>query len=163
MKRFIVLLAVYLTALPILAADDIGAKQQFAQKAYMSNMFEIEAAKIEISMGRAVDAKQFAQDMLRDHSRAAPPLADAAKRDGVTVLQVLDAEHQQKLAAIRHSDPTNLDQAYISTQVTVHQQAYEMFLAYAKDGPDGALKNFATRLLPDLHMHLTRVQGMANK
>jgi len=163
MKRLIFSLTACLLSMPVSAADDVGAKQDFAQKASMSNMFEIEAAKIEISKGRAVDAKQFAQDMLRDHGRAAPPLAEAAKGDGVTVSQSLDAEHQQKLDALRDSDAANLDQAYLSTQVTAHQQVYQLFEGYSKEGPDGPLKIAAAKMLPDLHMHLTRVQGMANK
>ncbi|EJB01785.1 putative outer membrane protein [Rhizobium leguminosarum bv. trifolii WSM597] len=163
MKRLILSTAACLISMPISAADDAGAKQDFAQKASMSNMFEIEAAKIEISKGRAVDAKQFAQDMLRDYGRAVAPLADAAKNDGVTVSQSLDVAHQQKLDALRNSDAANLDQAYLSTQVIAHQQAYEIFKAYSKEGPDGSLKNTAAKMLPDLHMHLTRVQGMANK
>ena len=129
----------------------------------MSNIFEIEAAKIEISQGRAVAAKQFAQDMLRDHGRAAGLLSAAARNDGVTVSQSLDAQHQQKIDALKNSDPANLDQAYLSTQVTAHQQTYELFVAYAKEGPDGPLKNAGVTMLPDLHMHLTRVQGISNK
>ena len=85
MKRLALSLVVCLIALPVCAADEEGAKQDFAQKAAMSNMFEIEAAKIEISQGRAVAAKQFAQDMLRDHGRAAGLLSAAARNDGVTV------------------------------------------------------------------------------
>ncbi|KAA0687374.1 DUF4142 domain-containing protein [Neorhizobium sp. P12A] len=163
MKALHLGLAVCLIALPARAADDAGAKQEFAQKASVSNLFEIEAAKIEIANGKAVDAKQFAQDMLRDHVKAALPLAEAANDDGVTVSQSLDAEYQQKLEALRMSDAVNVDQAYLSTQVTAHQQAYELFQAYSKDGPDGSLKHAASNMLPDLHMHLTRVQGIANK
>ncbi|WP_112437326.1 DUF4142 domain-containing protein [Rhizobium sp.] len=163
MKLVIFSLAACLISMPVSAADDVGAKQDFAQKASMSNMFEIEAAKIEIAQGRAADAKQFAQDMLRDHSRAVAPLAEAARSDGVSISQSFDKEHQQKLDALRNSDAANLDQAYLSTQVTAHQQTYQLFEAYSKEGPDGPLKNAAAKMLPDLHMHLTRVQGMANK
>jgi putative membrane protein len=156
-------LLVCMIAFPAWAADDSAAKQAFAEKASTSNTFEIEAAKIEIAKGKATDARQFAQDMLKDHGKAAPLLVDAAKQDGVTVPTSLDADHQQKLEALKQSDAANLDQAYLSTQVTAHQQAYQLFQSYSKSGPDGQLKNTATKLLPDLHMHLTRVQGMANK
>ncbi len=64
MKRLALSLVVCLITLPVRAGDGEGAKQDFAQKAAVSNIFEIEAAKIEISQGRAVAAKQFAQDML---------------------------------------------------------------------------------------------------
>jgi putative membrane protein len=129
----------------------------------MSNMFEIEAAKIESAKGKANDAKQFAQDMLRDHGKGAPLLSDAAKQDGVALPAALDDEHTQKLTALEQSDPSNMDQAYLSTQVTAHQQAVELFEAYSKKGPDGQLKRSAEKILPDLHMHLIRVRALTSK
>jgi putative membrane protein len=107
-----------LTSLFGAAADD-GAKQHatdFATKAAMSNLFEIEAAKIELTKGDANDAKQFAQDMLTDHGKAGPLLSDAAKQDGVELPVVLDKERAEKLEALQNSDAANLDQAYLSTQ-----------------------------------------------
>ncbi|MGZ2504548.1 putative outer membrane protein [Rhizobium beringeri] len=73
---------VCLTALYASAADDAAKRRatDFTARAAMSNMFEIEAAKIEISGGKADDAKQFARDMIRDHCKAGPLLGTAAKR-----------------------------------------------------------------------------------
>jgi putative membrane protein len=76
---------------------------------------------------------------------------------------VLDVEHQQKVESLQNSDPANFDQAYLSAQVTAHQDAFALFEAYAKDGPEGRLKNTASKILTDLHMHLTRVQGLTSK
>jgi putative membrane protein len=163
MRPLQLVLIACLVAAPAWGVDDTAAKQQFAEKASMANMFEIEAAKIEIANGRAIDAKQFARDMLRDHGKVGPLLTDAAKQDGVTISGSLDAEYQQKLEALRKSDVSNLDQAYLSTQVTAHQQTYELVKAYSRVGPAGNLKNTAAKILPDLNMHLTRVQGIANK
>ncbi len=165
MKVAAIVFTLCVTTLPALAADD-GAKQHardFATKAAISNMFEVEAGKIEIAKGRADDAKQFAQDMVKDHGKAATMLHDAAAQDGVALPDALDDEHKQKLAALQQSDPSNLDQAYLSTQLTAHQQAVELFDAYSKKGPDGQLKRSAEKLLPDLRMHLTRVQALTSK
>jgi putative membrane protein len=52
MKRLALSLVVCLITLPVRAGDGEGAKQDFAQKAAVSNIFEIEAAKTEISQGR---------------------------------------------------------------------------------------------------------------
>ena len=154
-----------LSAFSVLGADDPAKLHaiDFATKAAMSNLFEIEAAKIEVVKGEASDAKQFAEDMLKDHGKALPLLADAAKQDGIEAPVALDAEYSQKLAALKQSDETNLDRAYLSTQVTAHQQAVELFTNYSKEGPDGQLKNAAAKIVPDLRMHLTRVQGLISK
>ncbi len=165
MKTALVAALLCMTSLPAFAADDTARQHatDFATKAAMSNMFEIEAAKIEIAKGKAQDAKQFAQDMLKDHSKAGPLLADAAKQDGIGLPTALDAEHVQKLTALQQSDAANLDQAYLSTQVTAHEEALELFNKYSKEGPDGQLKRTAAKILPDVHMHMTRVRGLTSK
>jgi putative membrane protein len=165
MKTLFASALLLLSASSVLAADD-AAKQHaadFATRAAMSNLFEIEAAKVEVANGKASDAKQFAEDMLKDHGKAGPFLADAARQDGIEVPTVLDAEHSEKLNALQRSDAANLDQAYLSTQVAAHQEAVELFSNYSKEGPDGQLKNIAAKILPDLRMHLTRIQGLTSK
>ncbi|NKM14574.1 DUF4142 domain-containing protein [Rhizobium laguerreae] len=152
-------------AAPALAADDAARQKamEFATRAAMSNMFELKAAEVEVAKGAAEDAKQFAGDMLKDHGRAGPILADAAKEDGVQLPAALDDEYRKKLEALQQSDPQNLDQAYLSTQVTAHQEAVALFSDYSKNGPDGALKRASQKILPDLRMHLTRIEGLTSK
>ncbi|NLR97236.1 DUF4142 domain-containing protein [Rhizobium sp. P38BS-XIX] len=146
-------------------AEDAGRAKSidFAAKVSMANMFEIEAAKVELAKGKADDARQFARDMLKDHEKAALLLIEAAKEDGIPFPTSLDAEHQQKVKALQDSDPANLDQAYLSTQLTVHQDALTLFESFSKSGPDGQLRNVAGKIVPDLHMHLTRVEGLTSK
>jgi len=42
----------------------------------------------------------------------------------------------EKLDALRASDAANLDLACLSTQMIAHQQTFEMFEAYQRDGPE---------------------------
>ncbi|MBW9052463.1 DUF4142 domain-containing protein [Rhizobium mesosinicum] len=165
MKIFLASALFLMTCMPAIAADDAATQHatDFATKAALSNMFEIEVAKIELSKGKAVDAKEFARDMLRDHERAGPLLAEAAKQDGIPTPAELDSQRRRKVEALQTADPENLDQAYLSTQVTAHQEAVALFDQFVKEGPDGQLKKTAAKILPDLHMHLTRVQAIAGK
>ncbi len=165
MKIVLASLLACLAAFSATAADN-AAKQHatdFAAKAAMSNMFEIEAANIEVASGKADDAKQFAHDMIRDHGKAGSALSDAAQKDGIELPAALDAEFTSKLAALRQSDAADLDQAYLSTQVAAHEQAVNLFESYSKQGPDGQLKRTAAKILPDLRMHLTRIRGLTSK
>ncbi|MBX4896958.1 DUF4142 domain-containing protein [Rhizobium bangladeshense] len=155
----------FLLAAPAFATD--GAARQkatdFATRAALTNMFEVEAAKIELAKGKAEEAKQFASDMLKDHERAGSTLADAAKEDGIALPAALADEHNKKLEALSQSDQENLDQAYLSTQLTAHQEAVALFADYSQNGPDGALKRASQKILPDLRMHLTKIQGLTSK
>ncbi|MGZ2432981.1 putative membrane protein [Rhizobium redzepovicii] len=165
MKTALASLLFCLTAFSTTAAENASKQQatDFASKAAMSNLFEMEAAKIEIASGKADDAIQFAQDMIKDHGKAGPALNDAAKQDGIELPAALDAEYTAKLTALRQSDAANLDQAYLSTQVTAHEEAVTLFESYSKQGPDGQLKRTAAKILPDLRMHLTRIRGLTSK
>jgi len=99
----------------------------------------------------------------RTYGKAGPELEAAAKADGVTVPTSIDADSKKKVDALASADSANLDQAYLSTQLTAHQDAVKLFEQYSKSGPDGQLKNTAGKILPDLRMHLVRVQGLTSK
>jgi putative membrane protein len=146
-------------------ADDLVKQkaQDFATKAVIANMFEVEAADVEVKNGKDGKAVKFATDMLNDHGKAGPELKAAAKQDGVAVPAVLDADYKAKIDALKASDTTNLDQAYLSTQLTAHQDSVALFEGYANSGPEGHLRNVASRILPDLRAHLVRVQGLTSK
>lgn len=159
-----IVIAVTLAGTACFAAEQPKqAAQEFATKAASANMFEIEAAKVEAAKGKDGPAKQFAADMLKDHRKAGPELEAAAQADGITVPTSIDAESKKKVDALASADSANLDQAYLSTQLTAHQAAVKLFEEYSKSGPDGQLKNTAGKILPDLRMHLVRVQGLTSK
>lgn len=165
MKTVAAFCAFAFLSFPAIAAED-QAKQHatdFAAKAAMSNTFEIQAAKIELSKGKASEAKGFAQMMLDDHGRAGPQLEAAAKADGIPLPAALNEEHKNKLMALEQSDSANLDQAYLSTQVSAHQEAVTLFEEYSAKGPAGNLKEAAAKLVPDLKKHLKHVQELTAK
>jgi putative membrane protein len=71
-----------LVPMPCTAAAAEMQPQEFATKAAISDMFEIEAAKIEIQNGKSEKIKAFAEEMVKDHSGSTHNLMDAAARTG---------------------------------------------------------------------------------
>lgn len=142
------------------AQGDIPTPQAFAQKAALSNTFEIEAAKLVLDRGRDPAAKTFAADMISDHERAGVALANAAGEEHVQLAAGLDDEHFQKLEALKSSSDKDFDQAYLSTQVSAHEDAVRLFENYAKNSPGGPLKSFAEKTLGTLRTHNVRVHGL---
>jgi putative membrane protein len=146
---------------PTLAQD--GAAQKFAQDAAMSNRFEVEAAKIALDVGRDQSAKDFAQDMLDDHSRSLAELEKAAEAEKVSLPTEQDAGTKEKLQALRDASANDFDQAYLSTQVAAHEDAVHLYDTYAKGGPEGALKNYASRTVGTLRTHNVRIHGLTHQ
>lgn len=61
-----------------------NGKEAFAQAAALANMFEIEAAKLAIERGKDEPAKQFARDMVLNHTKVGVDLEAAAREDQPT-------------------------------------------------------------------------------
>lgn len=151
----------WVMTVPVMAQD--GAKSSFAQMAANSNRFEVEAARIALEKGRDQSAKDFAKDMLHDHTKSMEDLEQAAKNEGIALPSALDAEHMTKLEALNQAAESDFDQAYLSTQVAAHEDTVRLFMTYSQDGPDGALKNYATQSVGTLRTHNIRIHGLANQ
>ena len=161
--RLIVALGFAMASGACFAQGDVPAPQAFAQKAALSNIFEIEAAKLALERGKDPSAKMFAADMIADHQQAGIALANAAGQEHVQLPAALDAEHSQKLEALKSSSDKDFDQAYLSTQVTAHEEAVSLFADYAKSSPSGALKSFAEKTLGTLRTHNVRIHGLTKE
>jgi putative membrane protein len=151
---------VALASMPAGAQQD--AKQVFVQKATFSNLFEIEAAKLTIERGKDDSAKQFARDMVMDHTKAQADLASAAAKENIRLPTGLDDEGSKKLAALKSAPDSDFDQAYLSTQVAAHEEAVSLFAAFAKNGPDGPIKNFAASTIGTLRTHTIKAHGLTD-
>jgi putative membrane protein len=133
--------------------------QAFAERAAQSDKFEMEAAKLVLEKGKSDEVKTFAGDMVKDHGRSTHGLHEAAAKDGVKLPADMGPELSKKLESLKPLTGPALDAAYVSTQVSVHTDAVELFDKYSKDGQAGALKTFAQQTYPTIRMHLVRVRN----
>ncbi len=134
--------------------------QGFARQVAISNLFELKAAELARQRGRGKQVLDFAERMRADHARAGKELAEAARKDGVQLADTLDKESEEKLAALSALQGGDFDPAYLSSQVTAHESAVELFRNYAEHGQAGALKAFAEATYPTLRTHLIQVQSL---
>lgn len=135
--------------------------QKFVNKAAITNMFEVKAAKLVERKDTQKRDRVFARRMIRDHSKAEDALARLVTSGAVKAqlpVQV-DAAHQKKLDKLHKLSGKRLDKAYDKMQKAGHKQAVAMFRQYAQTGSSPALRQWAKKTLPVLKEHL----GMAKK
>lgn len=160
MKPTMIALSIVLIFSPVssvLAANT--SPERFVQKAGQSDMFEIEAAKLVLAEGKSDEVKAFAKDMVKDHGKSTQGLHDAAAKEGIALPSSIGPELSKKMDSLKPLKGPALDAAYVSTQVSVHTAAVELFENYSKDGRGGALKSFAQQTYPTIRMHLIRVRN----
>lgn len=144
------------------AATAVTDPQQFAEKATISNMFEIESSKVALEKTTGEEAKAFAQHMIDDHTKAGEEMKAAADAQGnITLPTALDAEHESKVDQLKGLSGEQFDGEYLSMQLAAHEDAVALFDGYSKNGTEGELKAFAQKTLPTLQSHLADVETIA--
>jgi putative membrane protein len=132
----------------------------FIKEAAISDMLEIEAAKIAQQKGNA-DEKTFAGQMITDHTKTSSELKGMVSGDmSAAIPTALDDSSQKKLDKLRNAKPEDFASEYDPMQVSAHKDAVSLFERYAKGGDDPKLKDWAGKTLPALQHHLQMAQDM---
>ena len=134
--------------------------EDFVKEAAMSDMLEIEAAKIAQQKGNA-DEKKFAEHMIADHTKTSSELKSMAGGElAAAIPTALDDASQKKLDKLKDTKPEDFAAEYDPMQVSAHKDATSLFERYAKGGDDPKLKDWAGKTLPALQHHLEMAQDM---
>lgn len=136
-------------------ADAQEDAEKFVKKAAMSNALEVRSSKVALERAQRADVKEYAQQMVTQHTKAAEELkaAIAQARLNFQVPEELDNDRQDKLRELAKADPKDFDEDYIDLQQDLHEETVALFEDYAEDGEVPALRDFAIKKLSELRMH----------
>jgi putative membrane protein len=136
--------------------SDETAAPTFVEKAAMSDMFEISAAKLAVTRASNPKVKAFAKDMIDAHTATTNDLTKAIGESGQSLAPpaALNKDLQDKLDDLTKGDAKAFDKAYMDGQVDAHQSALNLLQRYAEDGDVAAIKAFAAATAPKVQKHL---------
>jgi putative membrane protein len=158
--------AIYLAAAlaafsaPALAQNAETAAQPFVKAVAVSDMFEVQSSRLAAKMSKSGDVKQFANQMITDHTKTSSELKGLAKQDKLTVPTQLDSKHAQMLKQLKSTSRADFDSNYKQMQVAAHQDAVSLFQAYSQQGDNPDLRSWASKTLPTLQQHLQHAQSL---
>ena len=142
------------------ALDDDGAT--FMKKAAVGGIMEVEAAKIALTNASNADVKNFAQQMLTDHTKANKELKDLAIKKKIITPDALPAEDQIHMDAMKKMTGNEFDKHYIAMMVTDHEKTVKLF-EQGKQNKDASLKSWATNTLAVIEGHTEKAKELALK
>jgi putative membrane protein len=153
-----------LASLATLALVSCGAPStpDFVKKAAMSDLYEVEAGKIASEKGQSEAVKKFGQQMVEAHSKTSEEMrgiVQAEKLD-VPLPDKLNKKSQKRIDALNDAKSEDFDKVYAGQQIKAHQKAAGLFDAYAEDGGNAALKQFAANTLPAIKQHLKEARKL---
>ncbi|MFL5815840.1 MAG: DUF4142 domain-containing protein [Bdellovibrionia bacterium] len=140
------------------AADNMTnadtSPQDILSKIHTVNQQEIKMAKLAMQKGHSPEVKQFAQRMIKDHTKADQKVAKLAKQEGFTLGQVpMTAQQQGQMEKLASTSGTEFDRAYMEANRVGHHMAVEMLKNAEQQTSDAKVKSLVTQLLPTVEHH----------
>jgi len=132
---------------------------EFVKKAILSNMLDDQGARLAERKGDSTE-QNFARQVVLDHTKATNALKTMVNTGKVNgqVPSALDCEHQQKLTELQNLWGQSFDDAYSRNLLQSDQNQISLFEHYAQNGDNAALRQWATKMLPEMKSHLVYAQ-----
>lgn len=135
--------------------------QTFVRKASQGNQAEVELGKMAAEKATNPQVKQFAERMIRDHSKAEEQLQQVAQAQGVELPTQPDAKAQMTKKELADLSGDQFDKAYMSDMLKDHKQDIAEFRHEEHSGSNPQAKEFAQKTLPILESHLREAEKVA--
>lgn len=136
------------------AADLAMGDKRFLENAAQSNRTEIEGSELAKSKTKNQAVLDFADHMIKDHTKATEELKALAESKGVKVPEEPSLMQKGKLKFLSTKEGASFDESYANTiGVAAHEATIKLFQDAAKDAKDPDVKSFAEKMLPDLKTH----------
>ena len=132
----------------------------FVEKATLSNMFEIESAKLALERSKVQPIKDYAQAIIDAHTASSSELAPLASAALVTAPTQLDSGFQSQLKQLQDASVADFDDRYLDQQTEVHENTASLLKDFSANGKDAQLQAFALKMLPIVEAHLTQAKAL---
>lgn len=135
--------------------------QKILKDMAMANMAEVEAGRMAQGKTKNDQVRNFAQQMIDDHSKALDDVKKVAQSKGVALPTELDAMHKRMGERMSAQTGDAFDRAYLERAgVSDHKKNHDMLSKAQSRAKDPDVKALVARTLPVVDQHLTAVQQL---
>jgi putative membrane protein len=131
---------------------------EFMTKAASGGMLEVKLGQEIVRRATTPEAKQFAQQMVTDHTKGNAQLMAIASQKNITLPATMGSEQQKVYDEVTGEKGTALDQHYVKAMIADHQEDIKEYQEAVTKASDPQVKGFAIQQVPMLQMHLQMVQ-----
>jgi putative membrane protein len=162
MKRTIIFCALAtFAAFGSLACDNEAKNSSsFTTNAAQGGMVEVRLGNLALAKAQSAEVKQFAEQMVADHTKANNELKEVAAKKSVALPTEVSDEQKSMLDKLSKLSGADFDKAYVKAMVEDHEKDVKEFQTQAQTGTDADVKAFATNTLPTLKAHLEMIKGI---
>lgn len=132
----------------------------FWTQAAQSSLAEVAKSNAALQKAQSAEVRQFAQQMVTDHTAVNQELTQLVAAKGVTLPTALTDGQQRDLQKLNGRNGAQFDREYMDQMVDDHEKAVKLFQRESERGTDADAKAFAAKTLPALQGHLTMARTM---
>lgn len=143
------------------SVSDVDTK--FVNEAAEAGTAEVEFGKLAEKKAASDTVRQFANQMVKDHTEANDKLKQIAEAKGLRVNTELSPRHKKELAKLEKLSGADFDKEYMESQRTDHKKVVSLFKKQSEKGVDSDLKNFAATTLPVVEHHKKKADDKPEK
>lgn len=130
----------------------------YMQEAAQAGMAEVEMAKLALEKSDSENIKQYAQQMIQDHTLLNQELMQLAEQKGINLPTNIGPKYQVLKAQLSELSGENFDQAYRNEAgVNGHMENLVIHTRQLQLGQDPDLQAFAVKNIPVVEAHLQLV------
>jgi putative membrane protein len=135
--------------------------RMFVTKAMQGGMAEVQLAQLTMQKSENAQVKQFAQQMIDDHSKLNEQMKPVAQQLGLSAPTQISKKDRKVMANLQGLSGSAYDQAYIKNMVKAHKQDLSEFQTEASSGQDQTVKDAANQGSKAIAQHLQMAQQLA--
>ncbi|UMY65150.1 MULTISPECIES: DUF4142 domain-containing protein [unclassified Flavobacterium] len=131
---------------------------EFVVKAAEINMDEIALGKLAQTKGTAASVKDLGKMMVAEHTKALDELKAMAMAKNISIPESPTEDSKETLTKFQEKETADFDKDYADKMVEGHKDAISAFEKAATDAADADVRNWATKMLPGLRLHLQHAE-----
>lgn len=137
------------------------ADQKLIKDMAMANLAEIEAGRMAQGKTQSDQVKNFAQQMIDDHTKALGEVQQLAQAKGVALPTELDRMHKRKAERMAALSGDAFDRAYMAQAgLADHKATHSLLQKVQSQAKDPDVKALAARTMPVVDQHLSSAQQL---
>jgi len=133
---------------------------QFAERAAISNLTEIEMGQMAMKKGVDKRVKNFGMLVMKDQAKADVKLQAIAKAKKITLPKTVDVAQRKTLDSLANISGQAFDRAYLSAMMNDHISNIKLMQTASKDLMDADLRAYAAKVLLTDKRHLDAATGI---
>lgn len=164
--RYALLITALSLSAPAFQQDKEVTDPQIAGIVVTANQIDVDTGKLAKSRAKSSDVKQFAEQMITDHTAVNQQAAALARKLNVTpqesgVSKSLRAAAQDAMNKLKGLKGAQFDKAYVDHEVAYHQQVLDAIDSLLIPKAQNAeLKDLITKVRPAIQAHLDHARHL---